>query len=118
MVSKMLNVYMYKEDTPKSTREIVEEYLQIIPHIKTEVCAFDDNQKVVSSPCIAMPYVKGQPCVQYINRVLCLIPHPQPCIRGIFYERETNDTEYVYFEFLLSGTVVRLSKEEYDYLFN
>lgn len=109
---------MYRVNTPESAREIVEEYVQIIPHIKTEVCAFDDNQKVVSSPCMVMPYVKGQLCMQYVNKVLCTIPFPQPCIRCIFYERETNDTEYTYFEFMLSGAVVRLTKEEYDYLFN
>lgn len=117
-MTKELAVYMYRADTTKSTRKIVEEYLQIVPHIKTEVCAFDDEQRVKSAPCIVMPYVKGQLCIQYVNRVLCLIPFPQPCIRAIFYERETNDTEYIYFEFMLSGTVVRLTKEEYDYLFN
>lgn len=118
MSSKMLAVYMYRAETTKSTRKIVEEYLQIVSHIKTEVLEFDDEGKVKSAPCMVMSYIKGQPCIQYINRVLCMIPFPKPCFRSIFYYRETNDNDCYYFEFMLSGAVVRLTKEEYEYLFN
>lgn len=118
-MSKELAVYMFRAETTKSTRKIVEDYLQIVPHIKTEVLEFDNEGKVKSAPCMVMPYIKGQSCIEYINKVLCMIPFPKPCFRCIFYERETNDTEYVYFEFMLSdGVVVRLTKEEYEYLFN
>ena len=118
MTKKWIAVYMFRLGITDETKKIVEDYLQIVPHVKTDVWVFnDDLKKTASASCIVMSYEKDQPTIQYINKVLCLIPFPQPCFRSIFYHRETKDNHY-FFEFSLSGTVVVLTKEEYDYLFN